>query len=91
MPTLSRSMCETEIQNASTVWPESVRPLWSAMVTDTMTGNALPGGFEIFVDGKQRGLGVQRVENGLDQQQDRRRLPPGRAPVRNTLRAICRR
>ncbi len=33
MPTLNRSMCETEIQNASTVCPESVRPLWSVMVT----------------------------------------------------------
>ena len=41
MPTLSSGMCETEIQNASTVWPESVRPLRSTMVTETITGHAV--------------------------------------------------
>ena len=42
MPTASSGMCETEIQNASTVWPESVRPLRSTMVTETITGTRLP-------------------------------------------------
>ena len=73
MPTLSRSMCETEIQNASMVWPESVRPLWSVIVTDTMTGTRCPEACEKFVvvlaDGKERGLGVQRVEDRFEQQE----------------------
>ena len=35
-------MFETEFQYASTVWPESVRPLWSVMVNDNITGNRWP-------------------------------------------------
>jgi len=42
MPTLRSSKCETECQNASIVWPESVRPLASVMVADTMTGRRTP-------------------------------------------------
>src|SRR3977135_524568 len=38
MPTLSKSMCETEIQNASMVCQERVRPLLSVIVPDTMIG-----------------------------------------------------
>ncbi len=44
IPTLKSGMCETEIQKASTVWPESVRPLRSTMVTETITGTRVPGG-----------------------------------------------
>ena len=69
MPTLSRSMCETEIQNASTVWPESVRPLWSTMVTETMTGTRCPEASKYSSMAKERGLGVERVENRFEQQQ----------------------
>ena len=39
MPTLSRSKCETECQNASIVWPESVRPALSMIVPETITGS----------------------------------------------------
>ena len=42
IPTLSRSMLATEFQYASTVWPESVRPLWSVMVNDSITGSRWP-------------------------------------------------
>ena len=38
MPTLSSPAWETEFQKASTVWPDSVRPLWSTMVTESMRG-----------------------------------------------------
>ena len=70
MPTLSKSMCETEIQNASTVWPESVRPLWSTMVTDTMMGTRCPEAskYSSMAIAKRR-FGVQRVEDRLDQQE----------------------
>ena len=38
IPTLSMSKCETECQNASMVWPESVRPALSMIVPEIMTG-----------------------------------------------------
>ena len=68
MPTLSRAMCETEIQNASMVWPESVRPLRSTMVTETISGRRFPVVFKILFGGKQRCFAIQRVENRLDEQ-----------------------
>ena len=42
IPTLSSGACETEIQKASTVWPDSVRPLRSTMVTEAISGRRLP-------------------------------------------------
>ncbi len=42
MPMLSSRTCEIEFQYASTVWPESVRPLKSVMVNDTITGTRRP-------------------------------------------------
>ena len=42
MPTLSRSMFDTVFQYASTVWPESVRPLWSVIVNESITGSRRP-------------------------------------------------
>ena len=41
-PMLNRSTCETELRNASTVWPESVLPLRSVIVPETMTGTFTP-------------------------------------------------
>ncbi len=41
-PTEKGRACEIEFQNASVVWPESVRPLASVMVPDTMTGTCMP-------------------------------------------------
>ncbi len=35
-------MCSTEIQNASGVWPESVRPLRSVIVPESITGSRSP-------------------------------------------------
>jgi len=40
MPTDSGSAWATEIQKASIVWPESVRPLRSVIVTDSMRGSS---------------------------------------------------
>ena len=37
-PMLRRGMCERDVTNASTVWPDSVLPLASVMVPLTMTG-----------------------------------------------------
>ena len=69
IPMLSSWLCETEFQYASTVWPESVRPLRSVMVNETITGTRRPGFLEVLVDRKQRRLRVQRIEDRFDQQQ----------------------
>ena len=42
IPTLNRGRCEMEFQKASTVCPESVRPLRSVIVTETITGTRRP-------------------------------------------------
>ena len=39
---LKRGACETEIQNASKVCPERVRPLASVIVPEIISGNLLP-------------------------------------------------
>ena len=41
-PTLNGRTCAMEIQKASTVCPDSVRPLRSVMVTDNITGTSTP-------------------------------------------------
>ena len=41
-PTLKGRTCAIEIQKASTVWPDSVRPLRSVIVTDSITGMSTP-------------------------------------------------
>ena len=38
MPTTSGSACSTELQNASIVWPESVRPDRSTIVAEIQSG-----------------------------------------------------
>ncbi len=38
IPTESSGTCAIEFQNASTIWPESVRPDLSVIVTETMSG-----------------------------------------------------
>ena len=58
----------SEFQNASAVWPDSVRPEASVMVPEIITGQRRPGSSKSLLDGEQRGLGVERVEDGLDQQ-----------------------
>ncbi len=67
MPTLSRSTCEIEFQNASTVCAESVRPP-SKTVTEAITGSRIAVLVEVLVDGEQAGLEDERVERRLGQQ-----------------------
>ena len=57
----------TECQKASTVWPERLRPARSVSVIDTMTGSSSPRASRCLVGCDERGLGVQRVEHRLDQ------------------------
>ena len=39
-PTISGSACSTDAQNASTVWPERLRPLWSIAVKEIQRGTS---------------------------------------------------
>jgi hypothetical protein len=57
----------TLYQKAVTVWPESTRPEASVTVPLMSRGRRSPL-LEELVDGEQRGLGVEGVEDGLDQQ-----------------------
>ena len=50
---LAMATCETEIKNASVVWPDSVLPLASVMVPDTITGTRFSRFFKQFLDSKQ--------------------------------------
>ena len=67
MPTLSGLACATESQKASSVCALSVRPE-SKMVTGNLDGQAAANLVEGLLDGEERGLGVERVEDGLDEQ-----------------------
>ena len=68
-PTASGRTWRTEFQNASGVWPDSVRPDASVIVPDTMIGSRAPRRSNARLDREQRRLGVERVEDRLDQQQ----------------------
>ena len=57
-----------EFQNASGVWPDRSRPERSVMVPEIMTGRRTRAFLRHLGDGADRGLGVERVEDGLDQQ-----------------------
>ena len=59
----------TEFQNASGVWPDSVRPERSVIVPEIITGTSTPRSSKTSRDGEDRRLGVERVEDRLDQQQ----------------------
>ncbi len=63
-PTMSGSACSIEVQNASTVWPERVRPERSTIVTEIQSGSS---GATSLRRGDRR-LRVQRVEDRLDQE-----------------------
>jgi len=39
-PTTSGSACSTDVQNASTVWPERLRPLRSTAVNESQSGRS---------------------------------------------------
>ena len=68
-PTASGRAWRTEFQNASVVWPDSVRPEASVIVPEMMIGRSMPDSSTAWRAAKSAGLGVQRVEDGLDQQQ----------------------
>ena len=72
-----------EFQNASVVWPDSVRPEASVIVPEMMSGNSHAELIEHGLHGEDRRLGVQRVEDGLDQQQVHAAAAPARAPPRS--------
>ena len=79
----------TEYQNAVGVWPESVRPERSVIVPEIISGRRTPVLGEDLLDGEERRLGVQRVEDRLDQDevgaavdQAARRLAIGRDAAR---------
>ena len=67
-PIASGCAWRTEYQNASAVWPDSVRPEASVIVPEIITGRRPPRVLEHLLDREQRGLGVERVEDGLDHQ-----------------------
>ena len=81
-PTASGRAWRTEFQNASAVWPESVRPEASVIVPEIITGSRAPRCGEDALDREQRRLGVQRVEDRFDQQQVDAAFEQARAPPR---------
>ncbi len=58
-----------EVRNAPTVWPVSVRPERSVIVPEISSGTLRPTFFENLRDGKDCRLGVQGVEDRLDEEQ----------------------
>ena len=67
MPTLSGCACLIDIQNASSVWPDSVRPLLSVTVTEMRIGQPDAASRECLLARDNRRLRIQRVEDRLDQ------------------------
>ena len=60
-------ICRTEFQKASGVWPDSVRPEASVIVPEIITGRLAAQCLAHRGDRVERRLGVQRVEDRLDQ------------------------
>ena len=81
-PTMSGSAWRMLCQNASTVWPDSVRPEASTMVPEMISGSALAGLVEERLDREDRGLGVERVEDRLDEEDVGAALDQARRPTR---------
>ncbi len=67
-PIESSGKCETELRNASTVCPVERAPAEVGDRAGNHHGQGLAGLLEILADGEERGLGVQRIENRLDEQ-----------------------
>ena len=59
----------TEFQNAAGVWPDRSRPERSVMVPEIITGTLRAARLGDLGDGVDRRLGVERVEDRLDQQE----------------------
>ncbi len=62
---MNGSACSTEIQNASEVWPERLRPLRSIAVNESHSGRL----GRDCLRGHDRRLGVQGVEDRLDEEE----------------------
>ena len=58
----------SEYQKAVGVWPESVRPERSVIVPEIITGRLAAELLEHVVDAGISRLGIQRIEDRLDQQ-----------------------
>ena len=72
--------------------PTAVRPERSVMVPEIMIGSgSTPRVLEHLGDRDDRGLGVQRVEDRLDQEEVDAAVDAGRAPARDRRRAARRR
>ncbi len=72
MPTLNGLAWAIDTQNASIVWPDSVRPLRSVIVTEIISGSRRVGvrrSSNTSSIATIAGLGVQRVDDRLEQQQ----------------------
>ena len=69
MPTLNGFACAIDTQNASIVWPDSVRPLRSVTVTEIISGSRTPFSSNTSSIATIAGLGVERVEDRLEQEQ----------------------
>jgi hypothetical protein len=68
-PTLSGWACATEFQNASTVWPVSVRPARSVIVPEIMMGIRFPpSSSKNLRDCKECRFGIQGIEDRFDEQ-----------------------
>ena len=91
MPTLNGRACAIETQNASIVCPDSVRPLRSVIVTEIISGSRTPVLLEHLFDRDDAGLRVQRVDDGLEQQQVAAAVDRARAPAPCRRRAARRR
>ena len=72
-PTESGLMCSTAFQKASMVCAEIMVSPPRPTAAEIMTGSSVLRGeavlIEDFADGDERGLGVERVEDGFDEQQ----------------------
>ena len=90
-PMVSGWAWRTEFQNAAGVWPDSVRPERSVIVPEIITGRSTPRSSHDLRDGEDRRLGVERVEDGLDQEEVGAAVDQARAPARHRRRAARRR
>ena len=68
-PTVNGRAWRTECQKAVGVWPDSVRPERSVIVPEIIIGRRTALRGEDLLAGEDRRLGVQRVEDRLDQDQ----------------------
>ena len=81
--------CRTEFQNAAGVWPDSRRPGAVGDGAGDHHRHVDAARLASFRDGVDRRLGVERVENRLDQQQVGAAVDQACAPARHRRRATA--